>query len=361
MIQVSHLKKSFGKNEVLKDVNFTLEKGEVVAIIGPSGTGKSTLLRCMNQLEKPNGGEIWLDEEDLNRKDADIMAARRKMGMVFQSFNLFSHLMVVENIMLAPVSLLKQNKQQAFDRALELLDMVGLGDKAYAYPDELSGGQKQRVAIARAMAMEPEIILFDEPTSALDPTMVSEVLGVIKKLAYQGMTMMIVTHEMSFAQSVATRVFYMDEGIIYEDGPPSQIFGTPEKEKTRAFVHRIRRYEGVFTRQSFDLYDVNGKVEAFAKRYFLTQKTLENIQRLVEEVVAQLLLPKFGKIDPELTLQLSYSEGTGEVWLRISYPGERFDILEDEQNPAVILVKASVLHMKQERNGYENVIDMLVK
>ena len=205
MISIKHLSKSFGSVTPLKDVNAEIQQGEVITVIGPSGTGKSTLLRCLNLLETPTSGEILVDGVNILEKGADIQALRRKMGMVFQSFNLFSHLMVMENLMLGPVDLLGRSRQEAYDRGMELLELVGLRDKALAYPDELSGGQKQRVAIARTLAMDPEIILFDEPTSALDPTMVSEVLGVIRRLAQEGMTMMIVTHEMKFARVSSRR------------------------------------------------------------------------------------------------------------------------------------------------------------
>jgi len=217
MIRVEHLQKSFGNLEVLRDVNAIINKGEVISIIGPSGTGKSTFLRCLNLLDKPTGGAIFINEKDILAKNANVPQLRQKMGMVFQSFNLFEHLTVMENLCIAPAKLLNKSKEEAKTKGYELLKMVGLLEKADVYPRQLSGGQKQRVAIARCLAMEPEIILFDEPTSALDPTMISEVLAVIRSLAKQGMTMAIVTHEMGFAKDVSSRIFYMDEGIIYED------------------------------------------------------------------------------------------------------------------------------------------------
>ena len=207
MIEVRNLKKIYNGNPVLKDVNAVIEKGEVISIIGPSGTGKSTFLRCLNLLEQPDGGEIWIDGKNILDAKTDITAIRRKMGMVFQSFNLFGHLTILENISMAPMSLLKKSKAEAEAKAMELLKLVGLAGKANALPQELSGGQQQRIAIARALAMEPEIILFDEPTSALDPTMVNEVLSVMRNLAKTGITMLIVTHEMRFARDVSTRIF----------------------------------------------------------------------------------------------------------------------------------------------------------
>ena len=239
MISVSHLCKSYNGVAVLKDVNAEIGKGEVISIIGPSGTGKSTFLRCLNRLETPDGGTIKVDGTDVTAPGADLTAVRRRMGMVFQSFNLFGNLDVLGNIMAAQCDLLKTPPAAAKRKAMELLARVGLADKAAALPDELSGGQKQRIAIARALAMDPEILLFDEPTSALDPTMVGEVLAVIRGLAKSGMTMLVVTHEMGFARDVSTRVFYMDQGVVYEDGTPEQIFNHPRKPRTVDFVGQV--------------------------------------------------------------------------------------------------------------------------
>ena len=239
LISVSHLRKSFNGVEVLKDVNAEIEKGEVISIIGPSGTGKSTFLRCLNRLETPDGGSIVVNGVDVTAPDADLASVRRRMGMVFQSFNLFGNLTILGNVMAAQCDILGISEGAAKLKALELLGRVGLANKAEALPDELSGGQKQRVAIARALAMDPEILLFDEPTSALDPTMVGEVLSVIKDLAKTGMTMLIVTHEMGFARDVSTRVFYMDQGGVYEDGTPADIFNAPKKPRTIDFVGQV--------------------------------------------------------------------------------------------------------------------------
>lgn len=239
MISVTHLRKSFNGVPVLKDVNAEIGKGEVISVIGPSGTGKSTFLRCLNRLETPDGGSIVVGGIDVTAPRADLAAVRRKMGMVFQNFNLFGNLDVLGNVTAAQCDLLGTSREDATRKALELLGRVGLADRAEALPDELSGGQKQRVAIARALAMDPEILLFDEPTSALDPTMVGEVLAVIKDLAKTGMTMLVVTHEMGFARDVSTRIFYMDEGVIYEDGTPDEVFSRPQKPKTVEFVGRV--------------------------------------------------------------------------------------------------------------------------
>ena len=239
MIRVEHLSKRFGALEVLKDISLQINEGEVISIIGPSGSGKSTLLRCLNLLEHPDGGTILIDGADILDPKTNVAMIRRKMNMVFQSFNLFDHLSVLDNLTLAPIRLKGTAREQAEEKGCALLELVGLKDKRDSFPDELSGGQKQRVAIARCLAMDPEIILFDEPTSALDPTMINEVLAVIRRLAGQGMTMVIVTHEMDFAREVSTRVIYLDEGVIYETGRPEQIFGQPRREKTRSFISRI--------------------------------------------------------------------------------------------------------------------------
>lgn len=239
MIKVLELHKYFGDLEVLKGVNATIAKGEVVCVIGPSGSGKSTFLRCLNLLEEPTKGEVFLDNVSIIEHKKEIDKLRQKTGMVFQQFNLFPNMTVIENIMLAPRKVLKMSDQDARTRAEELLARVNLSEKADQYPSRLSGGQKQRVAIARALAMSPEIMLFDEPTSALDPEMVGEVLEVMKQLAGEGMTMVVVTHEMGFAREVADRVFYMDEGIIYEEGTPEQIFQNPQKTRTREFLSKV--------------------------------------------------------------------------------------------------------------------------
>ena len=239
MIKVKKLKKTFGDLEVLCGIDEHIEKGEVVVVIGPSGSGKSTFLRCLNMLETPTEGEIFIDDEKINDPKVDVNRIRQKMGMVFQHFNLFPHLTILKNITLAPVMLKKMTKEQAHDKAIELLGKVGLEDKADAYPAQLSGGQKQRVAIARALAMEPEIMLFDEPTSALDPEMVGEVLDVMKSLAESGMTMVVVTHEMGFAREVGTRLLFMDQGVVMERGKPSEVFENPQNERTQKFLSKV--------------------------------------------------------------------------------------------------------------------------
>lgn len=239
MINVRNLYKSFGKNEVLKDINETIKKGEVVVIIGPSGSGKSTFLRCLNLLEEPTSGVINFEGEDITDKNVDINKIREKMGMVFQQFNLFPHKTVMENLTIGLKKIKKISNGNAVKKGSELLEKVGLLDKKNVYPNSLSGGQKQRIAIARALAMEPDVMLFDEPTSALDPEMVGEVLGVMKSLAKDGMTMVVVTHEMGFAREVGDRILFMDEGRIIEEGTPEEIFQNPKNSRTKDFLSKV--------------------------------------------------------------------------------------------------------------------------
>ena len=238
-ITVKNLKKNFGQLEVLKKISLEVAEGEVVCLIGPSGSGKSTFLRCLNRLESITAGEVIVDGHPISDSNVNINKVRENIGMVFQHFNLFPHLTVQENITLAPVELKKMDKESAAKKAIELLERVGLADKAKVHPGQLSGGQKQRVAIARALAMKPDIMLFDEPTSALDPEMVGEVLEVMKQLAADGMTMVVVTHEMGFAREVADRVIFMDEGVIVEEGTPEEIFGNPKEERTISFLNKV--------------------------------------------------------------------------------------------------------------------------
>ena len=239
MITVKGLCKSFGHLNVLKDLDYTIESGEKIVVVGPSGSGKSTFLRCLNLLEEPTKGEVWFEGVKINDKKCDVDQHRRKMGMVFQQFNLFPHMTALQNITMAPVYNKLMSKDEAAKLAMELLDRVGLKDKANQYPGQLSGGQKQRIAIVRSLAMKPDVMLFDEPTSALDPEMVGEVLDVMKELAREGMTMVVVTHEMGFAREVATKVLFMDDGRILEDAPPDQFFGAPQHPRLKEFLSKV--------------------------------------------------------------------------------------------------------------------------
>ena len=240
ILQIQHLSKSFGSHEVLKDIDFSVKKGDVTSIIGASGSGKSTLLRCVNLLENPSAGEIRYHDESILRRGFDVPTYRSRVGMVFQSFNLFNNMTVLENCIVGQVKVLKRNREEAKSNALQYLTKVGMGPYINAKPRQISGGQKQRVAIARALAMDPEVLLFDEPTSALDPEMVGEVLSVMQQLAQEGMTMLVVTHEMAFARDVSNRVVFMSQGVICEDGSPEEVFGNPQKQETKNFLARFR-------------------------------------------------------------------------------------------------------------------------
>lgn len=338
MISIRHLRKEYPGVTPLKDVSAEIGRGEVISIIGPSGTGKSTLLRCINLLEKPTSGEIIINGQAITDPKCRVHLLRRKMGMVFQSFNLFAHMNIMENIMAGPVSLLGASRQDAYEKGLELLRTVGLGDKALAYPDELSGGQKQRAAIARTLAMEPEIVLFDEPTSALDPTMVGEVLSVIRSLARQGLTMLIVTHEMKFARDVSTRVFYMDQGELYEDGTPDQIFEHPQRERTRQFIRRLKVFETVIDSPDFDFIGINSQLEQFGRRHEMGQRTIYRLQNIFEELCMQTLAPRMG-LDPQIRMLVEYSEENNDTSMTIRYAGPDFNPLEEGDELSVLLVK----------------------
>ena len=344
MIRISHLRKEYPNVTPLKDVKVTINKGDVISIIGPSGTGKSTLIRCINMLETPTSGEIWVDDQCITDKKCNINKIRQKMGMVFQSFNLFNHMNIIENIMAAPMDLLKKPKQQAYDDGMKLLRMVGLADKAFNYPDELSGGQKQRVAIARTLAMEPEIILLDEPTSALDPTMVGEVQAVIRDLARQGLTMMIVTHEMRFAREVANRVFYMDEGGVYEDGTPDQIFDNPQKEKTIRFIKHIKVFENLITSKDFDFIGFNTGLEEFGRRSQISQKSIYRAQAVFEELCVQIILPELPN-DFKLNIAVEFSQDDETVTMQIKYNGKSFNPKDSD----------NILSLKLAQNASESI------
>ena len=358
MIKVRNLSKHYGDLVVLKDVSIDVEKGEIISIIGPSGTGKSTLLRCLNLLEIPTSGAIYIDDVPLLDRSTNIPKIRQKMGMVFQSFNLYAHLTVLENLTIGPIKLLRKKPAEANRNAIELLKLVGLAEKAANFPDELSGGQKQRVAIARCMAMEPEILLFDEPTSALDPTMVSEVLAVIRRLAKEGMTMVIVTHEMEFARNISSRVCYMDEGIIYEEGPPQQIFENPIRDKTRAFIHRIRSFCYHISSRDYDLYALQGEMEAFCEKHLFSKKTTGNVLLIAEEVLV--MQSEFSDIN----LILLFSEKDGRVELVCESTGNPINPLEEgilEDDLGLRLIRSlseSVVY--QYENG-KNVLKLEVK
>ncbi len=351
MISIQHLKKSYRESTPLKDVNIEIHKGDIVSIIGPSGTGKSTLLRCINMLDPPTDGHIFIDGQDVTDKKTDLSKVRRKLGMVFQSFNLFSHKMVLENVMMGPMDLLGMSRKDAFEQGVKYLNMVGLGKNLYSYPDELSGGQKQRVAIARCLAMHPDILLFDEPTSALDPTKVGEVQAVIRNLAKEGHTMMVVTHDMKFSREIANRVFYMDQGVVYEEGTPEEIFDTPKRERTRAFVKRLKSYEYRIDSKNFDLYDMIGTLESFGRDQFMDAAQIQNMHLVLEELIMQNLLA----FTEDIHVDISYYEADRCIEMQLDYGGEALNPFDTDKEDilSMLIVRQlveNVTHCFEERN-----------
>ena len=358
MIRIEHLRKEYPTAVPLKDVNIEIHKGDVISVIGPSGTGKSTLIRCINLLDQPTSGKVFIDDEEITAKGADVARIRRKMGMVFQHFNLFPHMTAIENIMAAPMDLLGKSKQEAYDKGIELLRKVGLADKALNYPDVMSGGQKQRVAIARTLAMEPEIILFDEPTSALDPTMIGEVQAVIRDLAKQGTTMIIVTHEMKFAREICNRVFYMDEGGVYEDGSPEQIFDNPQKERTRQFIRHLKVLEYPITSKNFDFIGLNTQIEEFGRKHRISQRSIYNIQAFIEEMCVQIILPQLQ--NPfEMLVTIEYSEEQNDADVIIRYNGKAFDPTQTDNELSLLLAKKATAEIVYQYNPEQKLSNMV--
>lgn len=357
MITVSHLRKEYPNATPLKDVNAQINKGDVVSIIGPSGTGKSTFLRAINMLDPPTSGQIIVDGQDVTAKGCKLHLVRRKMGMVFQSFNLFSHMNVIENVTYGPMKLLGLSKEEAEKKAIEVLELVSLADKTHSYPDELSGGQKQRIAIARALAMDPEIILFDEPTSALDPTMVGEVLAVIRMLAQRGLTMIIVTHEMKFARDVSTRIFYMDQGVIYEEGTPEQIFEHPKKERTRRFIKHLKVLEKTIDSSAFDFHGFNSEIENFGRKQCMNQKSIYAIESVFEELCMTTMIPLVKKFH----FALEYSEQEDESVISVTYGGESHNLLAEMNILSKKIVEHNTKELSWKYADGENRIHILVK
>jgi len=346
MIAVKDLKKSYADLDVIKGITTTIEKGEIITIIGPSGTGKSTFLRCINMLETPTSGTVEFEGINLLDKKTNLNEIRKKMGMVFQNFNLFAHMSVIDNLTVGQIKLLGISKAEAQQRGRELLQTVGLAEKADAYPDQLSGGQKQRVAIARCLSMKPDIMLFDEPTSALDPTMVGEVTAVIKRLAQNGMTMAIVTHEMEFARNVSTRIMYMDEGGIYEEGSPDVIFKNPAREKTRAFIHRVKSYRYTIASRDYDFIEMMNNLISFCDANALSKASAYKAQLTVEELAN--LLPKAEPAE----LSFSFPENQSLFTVTAVYGGEKQNVLDGDDLSATVIKGGteSVTHEYSERN-----------
>ena len=345
MIRIEHLtKKAEDGHLILKDISLHISPGEIISVIGPSGCGKSTLLRCLNALSRPTSGKVFVDGEDIFSREADLPLIRRKVGMVFQQFNTFRHLSVLENVMLGPLKLLKKDRGEAEAEARELLRSVGLGEKAHVMPDRLSGGELQRVEIARCLAMHPEIILFDEPTSALDQVMENEVLGVISALAKKGMTMVIVTHNLEFARKVSTRVLFMHGGEVCEDGTPEEIFAHPKQTLTQIFIRSYSSLLFDITSKGYDLYKMNARIEWFCSRYHLGQRYF-TLELLVEEFLTK-LLPFSGDIH----IRIFIDDG-GEVVVEIEQEHYSAEILGDEAQDDISLMIVQGLCSSIEETG----------
>ena len=343
LISVKNLGKRFGDSVVFQNVTAEVKKGEVVTIIGPSGAGKSLFLRAINFLDPPTDGEVFFDGERVTLSNMD--SVRRRMVMVFQNFGLFRHMDVIGNIMAGQTNLLNKSKAEAEENSLKILKSVGLSDRARYYPHQLSGGQKQRVAIARCLAMSPDVILFDEPTSALDPTMTSEVTTVMRGLAKSGMTMLVVTHEISLALEISHRVFYMDEGGIYEQNSPYELFNYPQRPKTQAFINNISSFNYKIESRDFDYAEMLGGVEGFCFRNHVDRYTANKLYLLVEELVVNIITPKFG----ECSVTLSFSNEAGAYALDVSYGGKNIDaLLHTEDALAAAMVRATAKTLRHE-------------
>ena len=362
MIELKHLQKKYPNVTPLEDVSTVIKDGDVISIIGPSGTGKSTLIRCINMLERPTSGQILFNGVDITDPKYDLTQARRRMGMVFQSFNLFGHLTVIENLMMAPMDILKKSKQEAYENGIALLKRVGLAGREYQYPDQLSGGQKQRVAIARTLAMDPEVILLDEPTSALDPAMVGEVQAVIRDLSQTGKTMLIVTHEMQFARAISNRVFYMDQGGIYEDGTPDQIFDHPQKELTRRFIRKLKVLEISIDAKEYDFLGAGSEINRYCFKNDITARMKYRIHSVFEELVQQILMPVMP--EPKLKFTAEYSEAEKRIMITVLYNGPVFDPAASDNTLSYTMLKgiaADLQHSAMDEDGFTNRFQCMIE
>ncbi len=352
MIEVRNLRKSFGPLQVLKGVNAEIYDGECVALIGASGSGKSVLLRSIAMLERPDEGQIIFDGTDLTANGVNINKIHEKMGMVYQGFNLFSHLDVLDNITLAPIKKLKKTRKEAEEEAMELLGEVGLKEKAHAMPQNLSGGQKQRIAIARCLAMHPSVILLDEPTSALDPGMTGEVLAIIRKLLKRSLTMILVTHEMEFAREAASRVFFMENGVIAEQGTAKMIFENPTTAAARAFIEKQKHYTFEITTRYYDFAMLMSGLQLFGEKYNLPRQQNMRIQLLVEEIMAS-FGALFADADyPHISGCVQYSEKGGNLTLHLEYSGKSINVLEEDKDELRSVIISSIC--SERAYTYEN-------
>ena len=354
-LEVKEISKSFGNLKVLKNVNLSVKEGEKIVIIGGSGCGKSVFLRLLERLEEPDGGQIYIDGEEITAKNADVDRIRLKMGMVFQNFRLFSHLSVMENLCLAPVKVLGMQKNEAESKALDLLRQVGLVQKANDYPAVLSGGQQQRIAICRSLMMDPKVILFDEPTSALDPTMVGEVLAVMRMLAKRSLTMIIVTHEMNFAREIADRILYFDEGGIYEEGTPAEIFDAPKKEKTIAFIRKFKYFSFDITQREFDLMELQGGIQIFGEKYGMDHTHVYRLQICAEELIYEMLHSVPEDAEVRMHLDIRYSDSAKKTQFYLSSAGEKYNPFEqDEDGLGITILKSVAENLKYSHSDGKN-------
>ena len=360
MIAIEHLEKKFEDSCPIKDLSLTINDGDVMCIIGPSGTGKSTLLYCLNLLKQPTAGKIFVDDIEITTKGFNPEIARRKISMVFQSFNLFNHLTVLENLVIPQIDILKISKKQAEEKALACLEKVGMINQTNKYPDEISGGQKQRVAIARALVMNPEVILFDEPTSALDPIMVKEVENVIKALAQEGRTMVIVTHDMNFAKKISNRVVYLDQGGVYEDGTPEQIFLHPKRARTKAFIESLTVLK-ISVHSNYDIEPMNRQVEEFIFNNKLSKRSSDSMRTIFDELLIKLLLEQAD--DPHVRFILSYDSNKDKIYANIKYGGKEYNVLSDKSQSVSKIkeIVKNIKHTKIREKQYRNCITFETK
>ena len=359
ILRVDNLRKDFDNVAVLKNISLDVRRGEVIVIIGGSGTGKSTFLRTLNLLERPTAGKIFLGDEDISTQPPELL--RQRVGMIFQSFNLFAGLTLLENAIAAPVALKNLSRQDACVKAKKLFETVGLDEKLFSYPDELSGGQQQRAAIVRALMMEPEILLFDEPTSALDPTMVGEVLAVIRMLTKKNLTMLIVTHEMNFAREVATRVLFFADGTICEQGTPTEIFDTPRQPKTVAFIRRQKHFRYEISGRNFDLPAMQGRVQNFAERYGLSWKFVLRLQLCCEEITVEMLENCYADGDEiSAAVNIVYVEATKVVELSFDCGGRAYNPFESADSLSTKILRGCAKNFRHDFADGRNKVNMEV-
>lgn len=365
LVEVKNLCKSFGNLSVLHDVNLSINEGEKIAIIGGSGCGKSVFLRSLELLEHPDSGQVFIDGDEITARGADVNMIRRKMGMVYQKFYLFSHMNVMDNLCLAPVKLAGMSRAEAEAHAHDWLSRVGLTSKAHSMPDSLSGGQQQRIAICRSLMMNPKVLLFDEPTSALDPTMVGEVLAMIRMLTKRNMTMIIVTHEMNFAREVADRVLFFADRGIYEQGSPSEIFDHPKRDKTIAFIRKLKYFSYEVRNRNFDLLEMQGKIRIFAEKYGLGARLAYRLELCSEELIYEMINACYDDGDNvNIDISISYSEADGSTVIDISCEGYEFNPFEldddDDVHLGVMMLKNTAGNITYEYSDGVNRINIVL-